>query len=89
MTWSDKAFAGTTVVNWALPSLHEGSLEITLTVPLNAKNDYLTRTKYVHLKRAYYAIHLRKKKNCHLPKSKLLVFDPKAKRLQGSKTLNE
>ena len=31
--WSDKAFKGT-VVNQALPSLHEGSHEITLTVPL-------------------------------------------------------
>ena len=32
-TWSDKALKGT-VVNRTLPSLHEGSLEITLTVPL-------------------------------------------------------
>ena len=32
-TRSDKAFKGT-VVNKALPSLHGGSLEITLTVPL-------------------------------------------------------
>ena len=29
-TWSDKAFKGT-IVNQALPSLHGGSLEITLT----------------------------------------------------------
>ena len=33
-TWADKAFKGT-VVNWVLPSLHRGSLETTLTVPLN------------------------------------------------------
>ena len=33
-TWSDRAFKGT-VVNPALPSLHGGLLEITLTVPLN------------------------------------------------------
>ena len=32
-TWSDKAFKGN-VVNRAAPFLHEGSLEITLTVPL-------------------------------------------------------
>ena len=31
--FSDKGFKGT-VVNRALPSLHKGSLEITLTVPL-------------------------------------------------------
>ena len=32
-TWSDKALKGT-VLNRTLPYLHEGSLEITLTVPL-------------------------------------------------------
>ena len=32
-TWSDKVVKGT-IVNWALTSLHEGALEITLTVPL-------------------------------------------------------
>ena len=35
-TWSDKAFKGT-VVNRELLSLHGGSLEITLTVPLSIK----------------------------------------------------
>jgi len=33
-TLSDKAFKGT-YINQALPSLHGGSIEITLTVPLN------------------------------------------------------
>ena len=33
-TLSDKAFKGT-FINQALPSLHGGSIEITLTVPLN------------------------------------------------------
>ena len=36
-TWSVKAFKGT-VVNQALPSLHGGSLEITLTVPVKNWN---------------------------------------------------
>ena len=36
----DKAFKGT-VVNRALLSLHEGSLKITLTVPLKANYDIL------------------------------------------------
>ena len=36
-TWSDMDFKGT-VVNRALPFLHEGSLKITLTVPLNNIN---------------------------------------------------
>ena len=31
--YSDKAFNGT-VVNWVLPAFHEGSLEITCSVPL-------------------------------------------------------
>ena len=34
-TWSDEAFKGT-VVNRTMSSLHGGSLEITLTVPINA-----------------------------------------------------
>ena len=32
-TWSDKALKGT-VVDWALPSLHGGSLQFTRTIPL-------------------------------------------------------
>ena len=36
-SWSDKAFTGT-VVNPSLPSLHGGSLEITLRVPLSEDN---------------------------------------------------
>ena len=35
--WIDKAFKGT-VVNQALSCLHEGSIEITLTVPLIVDN---------------------------------------------------
>ena len=35
-TWSDKGIKGT-VVNRAMPSMHRGSLEITLTVPLKIK----------------------------------------------------
>ena len=38
-SWSDKAFR-CTVVNRALTSLHEGSLEITLTVPLKELQEY-------------------------------------------------
>ena len=39
-TQLDKAFKGT-VVNRALPSLHGGSLEITLTVPLKSRTHSL------------------------------------------------
>ena len=34
--WSDKVFMGT-VVNWSLPSLHGGSLQIARTVEKNGK----------------------------------------------------
>ena len=33
--WTNVQSNGTKIVNWALSTLHEGSLEITLTVPLS------------------------------------------------------
>ena len=39
-TWSEKGFKGT-VVNWAMSSLHGGSLEISLTIPLTKLKENL------------------------------------------------
>ena len=45
-SWSDEASKGT-VVNWTLPSLHAGSLEITLTVPLGAIQKRCLKLNYL------------------------------------------
>jgi len=70
-TWSNNAFEGT-VVNRAMPSFHEGSLEIKFTIPLRTLvltlRFLLFRGKNLFLEISFYTSSLHKPINCWLNK---------------------
>ena len=53
--WTDTTFKGT-IVNRALPLLHRGSLEITLTVPLKGLNIFNQRETFIFPLSVLYSV---------------------------------